>query len=200
MFSTFAKKQNSCQVKVLVVDFYDSFTYNLVHYLESLDCELSVILEDKIVFSDITDFNAIILSPGPGLPKEKKNLFKILELCRGKIPVLGICLGFQGIAQYLGYELKNQKQVKHGVSETINVLSKNLLFKGLPDELEVGLYHSWMVDVRSDEKISAVSSSGVLMAMEFPQDKMYGVQFHPESIMTPFGKQILANFLSSIEN
>jgi anthranilate synthase component 2 len=79
-------------------------------------------------------------------------------------------------------------------------LSKNLLFKGLPDQLEVGLYHSWMVDVRSDEKISAVSSSGVLMAMEFPQDKMYGVQFHPESIMTPFGKQILANFLSSIEN
>jgi anthranilate synthase component 2 len=143
----------------------------------------------------ISQFDAIILSPGPGLPNEKKNLFEILKNCEGIIPVLGICLGMQGIAQYLNMELENQKQVKHGVSEDIEVLSKNGLFKDLNDEISVGLYHSWKVKNAPEENISAMSESKIIMALEFPQKKLFGVQFHPESIMTPEGKKILQNFI-----
>jgi anthranilate synthase component 2 len=182
-------------VNLLVVDFYDSFTYNLVHYLEGLDCQVTTILEDQMEIEKISQFDAIILSPGPGLPNEKKNLFEILKNCEGIIPVLGICLGMQGIAQYLNMELENQKQVKHGVSEDIEVLSKNGLFKDLNDEISVGLYHSWKVKNAPEENISAMSESKIIMALEFPQKKLFGVQFHPESIMTPEGKKILQNFI-----
>jgi anthranilate synthase component 2 len=126
-------------VNLLVVDFYDSFTYNLVHYLEGLDCSVTTILEDKVDLDKLRNYDAIVLSPGPGLPNEKKNLLNILKNCEGKIPVLGICLGLQGIAQYLNLELENQELVKHGVSEKIMVLSKNGLFKDLNDKIAVGL-------------------------------------------------------------
>jgi anthranilate synthase component 2 len=182
-------------VNLLVVDFYDSFTYNLVHYLEGLDCSVTTILEDKVDLDKLRNYDAIVLSPGPGLPNEKKNLLNILKNCEGKIPVLGICLGLQGIAQYLNLELENQEQVKHGVSEEIMVLSKNGLFKDLNDKISVGLYHSWKVKDAPNETISAISATNVLMALEFPEKKLYGVQFHPESIMTPDGKHILQNFI-----
>ncbi len=166
-----------------------------MHYLEGLDCQVTTILEDQMEIEKISQFDAIILSPGPGLPNEKKNLFEILKNCEGIIPVLGICLGMQGIAQYLNMELENQKQVKHGVSEDIEVLSKNGLFKDLNDEISVGLYHSWKVKNAPEENISAMSESKIIMALEFPQKKLFGVQFHPESIMTPEGKKILQNFI-----
>jgi anthranilate synthase/aminodeoxychorismate synthase-like glutamine amidotransferase len=182
-------------VKLLVVDFYDSFTYNLVHYLEGLDCVVTTILEDKIDLNDLLNYDAIILAPGPGLPNEKKNLFNILELCENKIPVLGICLGMQGIAEFLGMELENQQQVKHGVSEEIQVFSKMGLFNDLSDKISVGLYHSWKVKKAPIENITAISENKVIMALEFPEKKLYGVQFHPESIMTTEGKKILQNFI-----
>lgn len=182
-------------MNLLVVDFYDSFTYNLVHYLEGLDCSVTTILEDQIDLDEISNYDAIVLSPGPGLPTEKKNLFTILKICEGKIPVLGICLGMQGIAQYLNLELENQKQVKHGVSEQIEVLQKNGLFRNLNDKISVGLYHSWKVKEAPNENISALSETNVIMGLEFPEKKLFGVQFHPESIMTPDGKQILQNFI-----
>jgi len=178
-----------------VVDFYDSFTYNLVHYLEGLDCSVTTILDDQIDLNEISKYDAIVLSPGPGLPTEKKNLFNILKICEEKIPVLGICLGMQGIAQYLNLELENQKHVKHGVSEDITILNKNELFRDLNDKISVGLYHSWKVKEAPIENISAVGETNVIMALEFPDKKLFGVQFHPESIMTADGKQILQNFI-----
>lgn len=195
MFSIFAKKQKSCYVKVIVVDFYDSFTYNLVHYIESLDCQVTVVLEDLLAIDDLAFFDAVILSPGPGLPEEKINLFKILEFCQSKIPVLGICLGMQGVAQFLGFRLENQNVVKHGVSEKIEILNFNGLFQGFPKAIDVGLYHSWKVISEEDHEITAKSKQGIYMAIEIPEKKLFGVQFHPESIMTPFGREILRNFL-----
>lgn len=182
-------------MKVIVIDFYDSFTYNLVHYLEGMDCEVTVVLEDKLDLKDLFSFDAVILSPGPGLPEEKINLFNVLEICQGKIPVLGICLGMQGIASFLGMKLENQQLVKHGVSEQIQILNHKGLFHGLPDIIGVGLYHSWKVVSDSKENISAISHNGVNMAIEIPEKKLFGVQFHPESIMTPMGREILRNFL-----
>ena len=166
-----------------------------MHYLEGLDCSVTTILEDQIDLNKLVSYDAIVLSPGPGLPNEKKNLFHILEICEGKIPVLGICLGMQGIAQYLNLELENQKQVKHGVSEEIQILKKNGLFKNLSETISVGLYHSWKVKNAPQENISAISNNQVIMALEFPQKKLFGVQFHPESILTPEGKKILQNFI-----
>ncbi len=168
--------------------------------MEGLGADVTVILEDKIDLNQLQLFDAVILSPGPGLPSEKKNLFEILELCQGKIPVLGICLGMQGIAEFLGMKLENQEQVKHGVSETINVFNHHGLFQGLPNNIEVGLYHSWKVVSNSKEHFTAISQNGVNMALEIPQKKLFGVQFHPESIMTPTGKEILKNFLFNMNH
>lgn len=156
---------------------------------------VTTILEDQIDLREISKYDAVVLSPGPGLPNEKKNLNNILKTCEGKIPVLGICLGLQGIAQYLNLELENQKQVKHGVSEEVAVLNKNGLFRDLNDKISVGLYHSWKVKEAPTANVSAMSETKVIMALEFPEKKFYGVQFHPESIMTPDGKQILQNFI-----
>ncbi len=169
-----------------------------MHYLEGLDCSVTTNFEDQVNLEKLLDFNGIILSPGPGLPSEKKNLFHILKICEGKIPVLGICLGMQGIAEFMGLQLENQQKVKHGVQEEITILDKKGMFKNLPDKLSVGLYHSWKVKSAPQENISAISENKVIMALEFPEKKLFGVQFHPESIMTPEGKEILNNFLSLI--
>jgi anthranilate synthase component 2 len=181
-------------VRVLLIDFYDSFTFNLAHYLEALEVELLTKRYDELVAQDFLQLNAIILSPGPGLPKEKQGLSKMLSKNVGKIPILGVCLGMQALVEHLGGSLENQQQVKHGVSEQIQTQGNSLLFKNLPTQFEVGLYHSWMVKCPEDW-ITARSMNGVPMAIELPALKVFGVQFHPESIMTPQGKRILQNFL-----
>jgi anthranilate synthase component II len=181
-------------VRVLLIDFYDSFTFNLAHYLEALEVELLTKRYDELVAQDFLQLNAIILSPGPGLPKEKQGLSKLLSENVGKIHILGVCLGMQALVEHLGGSLENQRQVKHGVSEQIQTQSNSLLFKNLPSQFEVGLYHSWMVKCPEDW-ITAHSMNGVPMAIELPALKVFGVQFHPESIMTPPGKRILQNFL-----
>lgn len=183
-------------MKLLVVDFYDSFTFNLVHYLEALDCNVTVVKNDFLKLNILTDFEAILLSPGPGLPHEKDNLLQILEYCDSKIPVLGICLGLQGIGIHLGGKLVNQEIVKHGIQEEIRILNKTGLFKGFPNKIKVGLYHSWKLVGINDSYITAVSENGTLMAIESKEKKLYAVQFHPESIMTEKGKEILQNFIA----
>ena len=181
---------------MLIVDFYDSFTYNLAHYFEKLDCEISVIRNDELDLSTILDFDKLVLSPGPGLPKEKENLFEILEHFSGKIPILGICLGMQAIGEFMGGNLKNQSIVKHGIAESITVSNSNYLFKNLSEIIQVGLYHSWEIVDIAAENISSVSQNNVIMSIEFPEQKLYGVQFHPESILTENGLQLLRNFLN----
>lgn len=183
-------------MKLLVVDFYDSFTFNLVHYLEALDCNVTVLKNDFLKLNVLTEFEAVLLSPGPGLPHEKDNLLQILECCDSKIPVLGICLGLQGIGIHLGGKLVNQDIVKHGVQEEITILNQTGLFRGFPDEINVGLYHSWKLEGIHEDYITAKSKKGTIMALESKKRKLYAVQFHPESIMTDFGKEILQNFIA----
>lgn len=180
---------------ILLIDNYDSFTYNLYHYLEELGATVDVCMNDSINLEGISDYDAVVLSPGPGLPEDAGELLSVIEACKGHIPVFGVCLGMQALAQDLGGEIYNQKTVKHGVHETVRI-DHSALFNGLEDEIEVGLYHSWAVRPdKGDFNVTAVSLSGVVMALENKGFKFYGVQFHPESIMTPAGKTILMNFL-----
>jgi anthranilate synthase component 2 len=183
-------------VKVLIVDFYDSFTYNLAHYFEKLDCEVSVIRNDELDLSSLKQFDKLVLSPGPGLPKEKENLFELLEQFNGKIPILGICLGMQAIGEFLGGSIKNQSIVKHGLAEKITISNTNYLFQSFSNSINVGLYHSWKVVNITSKNITSISENNVIMSIEFPEKKLYGVQFHPESILTENGLELLRNFLN----
>jgi anthranilate synthase component 2 len=154
---------------------------------------------DQLLPVSLQEANAIVLSPGPGLPSEKEGLSAILQAYVGQKPMLGVCLGMQALVEYLGGTLINQTQVKHGVSEKINILKREGLFRHLPMEIEVGLYHSWMVSC-PESWISAKSLIGVPMAFERPDLKVYGVQFHPESVLTPLGNEILRNFIQIVRH
>lgn len=171
-----------------------------MHYLEGLDCDVKVKRNDEIDLNNLEGFDKIILSPGPGLPKESGQLLHVIDRLYGQKAILGVCLGFQAIIEYLGGELYNQKAVKHGVAEpcTFNIDSK--LFQGMSKKSEVGLYHSWAAvknKLPESLKATAHTDEGVLMAFEDTDGWLAGVQFHPESIMTTEGKQIVHNFLSN---
>ena len=186
-------------MRVLLIDFYDSFTFNLAHYLEAMDLQLSVVRHDQLSQEALLAADAIILSPGPGLPNEKAGLSALLDQFVGRTPILGVCLGMQALVEHLGGSLMNQAQVKHGVQETIGILDHTGLFQGLPTRMEVGLYHSWKV-VCPENWLTAHTEAGVPMALERPEMKVYGVQFHPESVMTPMGKEILRNFIQIVQH
>ena len=187
-------------MRVLLIDFYDSFTYNIQHYFINIGCEVDVILHDKLDITIIHDFDCVVLSPGPGLPSEKKNIFSIIKLCRNSIPILGICLGMQAISEVLGGVLVNQNEVMHGRMVQVDVLKKGVLFKDLPEKINVGLYHSWKVEGLEEQFITAKSDTGVTMAIESIDEYLFGVQFHPESILTEHGEQVLANFIQFVKN
>lgn len=185
---------------VLLVDFYDSFTYNIQHYLVNIGCEVVVIREDELDISSLYDYDCVVLSPGPGLPSEKKNIFSIITLCRNSLPILGICLGMQAISEVLGGVLVNQNEVMHGRKIQVDVLKKGVLFKDLPDKMHVGLYHSWKVEGLEEKFITAKSGNGVIMAIESIDECLFGVQFHPESILTEHGEQLLTNFIQFVKS
>lgn len=189
-------KNNQILHHILLVDNYDSFTYNLSHYLEGINCRVDVVRNNEVVKEKLLAYDSIILSPGPGLPKEHTNLMEIIRLCDGKLPILGVCLGMQAIALHLGAKLKNKKVVMHGVEEMITIVNHTGIFQGLPAKLNVGLYHSWRVEKSHNFNCDAFSiSDNTLMAMSQPSRGLYGIQFHPESIMTECGLDILRNFL-----
>lgn len=183
-------------MKILLLDNYDSFTFNLAHYLESM-CEMvDVLRNDEVSLERIIDYDKIVLSPGPGLPADAGMMPELIKRYAGKIPILGVCLGMQGIAEYFGGRLYNQTVVRHGVSTIIDTAEESHLFRELPRQFEVGLYHSWAVtDLPNSIRISATSQEEVIMAIESVDQRVYGVQFHPESILTQFGKEILRNFI-----
>lgn len=184
-------------MKVLLLDNFDSFTYNLFHYLEALDCEVTVARNNAISVEEIAFFDKIVLSPGPGLPAEAGIMMEIIRLYATCKPILGVCLGMQALGEHFGATLYNQTVVKHGVSENCkhNIVSK--LFQKVPQIFEVGLYHSWAVDISKTKelKATAYSENKILMAFEHQTLPIYGLQFHPESVMTGDGKTILQNFI-----
>ncbi len=185
-------------MKVLIVDNYDSFTYNLHHYVENCGVESVVKRNDDIHLDEIDLYDKIILSPGPGLPSETVLMFELLEKYAGKKPILGVCLGMQGIAEFYGATLFNQEKVKHGVQVNVKVDTVSVLFQGLPENCKVGLYHSWCVDkntLPSFFHCTGVSDEGVLMAFENKEKLIFAVQFHPESVMTGEGMSIIKNFV-----
>lgn len=183
--------------RILIIDNFDSFTHNLEHYVTGLDCDVTVVRND-VIKDDVLSFDAVILSPGPGMPNESTGMIDLLEKFNSRIPILGVCLGMQAIGELLGGELYNQEMVKHGVQAKVTRIKESLLFQGINEEFNVGLYHSWALREKGDYSVVAKSDQGVVMAIENADRKLFGVQFHPESILTENGKLVLQNFLNQI--
>jgi anthranilate synthase component II len=186
--------------KVLVIDNYDSFTYNLVHYLEDLNCEVTVVRNDKLDLEDVKAFNKIVLSPGPGIPDEAGLLKAIIKEYASTKSILGVCLGQQAIGEVFGGSLINLEEVYHGLATNVIItVDDESLFKGLEKEIEVGRYHSWVVNPNLPDCLEATSfdANGQVMSLRHREYDVKGVQYHPESVLTPNGKQILKNWIDS---
>lgn len=186
--------------KILILDNYDSFTYNLLHAVRSLGCnEVDVIRNDKIDLASVARYDKIILSPGPGIPEEAGLLLPLIEQYAEMKSILGVCLGHQAMGVSFGASLKNIPFVFHGVQTAVKITGSDYLFNGLPENILVGRYHSWIV---SDDhfppelEITALDEAGSIMAMKHRRLDLHGVQFHPESILTPEGIHIIRNFIA----
>ncbi|MDC7999554.1 aminodeoxychorismate/anthranilate synthase component II [Aequorivita todarodis] len=188
-------------LKILVIDNYDSFVYNLVHYLEELDCEVTVKRNDKFYLEEVENYDKILLSPGPGIPDEAGLLKEVIQKYAASKPIFGVCLGQQAIGEVFGGKLENLSKVFHGVATTATILKKDEpLFKGIDKEFEIGRYHSWVVskeDFPEVLEITSVDENGQIMSLRHKFYDVCGVQFHPESVLTPMGKQIIKNWIKA---
>lgn len=186
-------------MKILVLDNYDSFTYNLVYILKQNNIAFDVIRNDKISKEEALNYDGILLSPGPGIPEEAGNMPSIIENCAGQIPILGICLGHQAIAQFLGGEIINRNDVLHGMQTPILLTQKSSpIFENIPETFEAGRYHSWELnkeDIPEKIECTAIDEQGSIMALQNLDLNLYGLQFHPESIMTTEGEKMVQNFI-----
>jgi len=185
-------------MRVLLIDNYDSFTYNLVHAVEPYVDDLVVWRNDAFKLGDVASFDKIIFSPGPALPDEAGLMMKVIAQYHAEIPMLGVCLGFQAIVEYFGGELVNFDPVRHGEAKKIRIIDNRNLFKDLLRTEEVGLYHSWGIDTKGLPKALnclATDDENIVMAFKHESLPVYGVQFHPESVMTPNGDKILKNWI-----
>lgn len=188
-------------LKIVVIDNYDSFVYNLVHYLEELDCEVTVFRNDKFILEELQRFDKILLSPGPGIPDNAGLLKAAIKRYAPLKPIFGVCLGQQAIGEVFGGKLENLHQVFHGVSTKATILMEDEpLFRGLPREIEIGRYHSWVVSKEEFPEILSVTSidgNGQIMSLRHKIYDVCGVQFHPESVLTPVGKLIMKNWVTN---
>ena len=188
-------------ISILVFDNYDSFTYNLVHAVKKLGfSNVEVHRNDQISLEEISRFDKIILSPGPGVPSESGILLDVIKTYAPMKPILGVCLGEQAIAEAFGGRLINLPNVHHGVSSEVDIIEDDILFKGLDKKLEVGRYHSWAVQKEGLPeclKVTAIDEEGMIMALSHREYDVRGVQFHPESVLTPKGEEMLKNWLAS---
>lgn len=187
-------------MKLLIFDNHDSFTYNLVQIIREWGkCSFDVVADEQFINLDLNDYDKILLSPGPGLPAESLRLLTVIPQCAGRMPIMGVCLGHQAIAVAFGGQLQRARRVVHGeVSLAKKTGISSPLFRGIPDEFEVGRYHSWTVDPSkpgSDIQVTAETADGTIMALQHRTLPVFGVQFHPESVMTPLGAKIVRNWL-----
>ncbi|MCH4830947.1 anthranilate synthase component II [Flavobacterium columnare] len=185
---------------IAVIDNYDSFTYNLVHYLEDLDCEVTVYRNDEFELAELEKFDKILLSPGPGIPSEAGLLKQVIEKYAPTKSILGVCLGQQAIGEVFGGQLTNLEKVYHGVATKVKLTNPDeVLFRDLPAEFEVGRYHSWVVaneNFPAVLEVTSVDENGQIMSLKHKSYDVRGVQYHPESVLTPLGKKILENWVS----
>lgn len=187
-------------MNILVIDNYDSFTYNLVHYLEDLGCNVTVKRNDQLTLDEVEPFEKIVLSPGPGIPDEAGLLKEIIKEYAPTKSIFGVCLGLQAIGEVFGGSITNLNKVYHGVATKVTITKEDVLFKDLPKEIEVGRYHSWVV---ANEKlpevleITSIDENNQIMSLRHAIYDVSGVQYHPESVLTPHGKKILENWLQS---
>ena len=186
--------------KIIIIDNYDSFTYNLVHYLEDLNAEVTVFRNDEFELNELEKFDKILLSPGPGIPEEAGLLLEVIKKYASTKSILGICLGQQAIGEVFGGSLINLDKVYHGVASKVKIKLEDSLFNNLPNEFEVGRYHSWVInpdDFPDALEITSEDENGEIMSIRHKTFDIKGVQYHPESILTPHGKKILENWLES---
>lgn len=196
-------------MKIVVIDNYDSFTYNLVHLVKELGADVTVYRNDQFELEDLESFDKIMLSPGPGIPSEAGLLLDVIKRYAGVKPILGICLGEQAIGEVFGGTLVNLSDVFHGVQtpahlvDSVKTHEVDYIFKGLHRDILVGRYHSWVVDAESLPEcleITCTSNEGQVMALRHKEFDIRGIQFHPESVLTPDGKKMINNWLLHIEN
>ena len=186
-------------MKIVIIDNYDSFTYNLAHLVKSLGAEVDVLRNDKFQIDEVEPYDKIILSPGPGIPSEAGLLLDVIRHYAGKKPMLGVCLGHQAIGEAFGARLENLSDVFHGVATIGSQNGTDPIFNGLPQRITMGRYHSWVVcsaDFPSCLEVTATSDEGQIMALRHRSFNIHGIQFHPESVLTPDGKTIIKNFLN----
>lgn len=188
-------------MKILLLDNYDSFTYNLLHVVKELGAtDVEVHRNDEIALEDVARFDKIILSPGPGIPEEAGILLDVIRQYATTKSMLGVCLGHQAIGEAFGAGLENLTEVCHGVQTPVSIQTKDVLFNGLGNEILVGRYHSWVVSrehLPDCLEITAESREGQIMGLRHKTYDVHGIQFHPESVLTPQGKEIIRNFLNS---
>ena len=184
-------------MKTVIIDNYDSFTYNLSHLVKELGAEVTVLRNDQFELPCLEEYDNIILSPGPGIPSEAGQLMDVIRTYKGRKPILGVCLGHQAIGEVFGARLENLKEVFHGVATPCHLL-EDTIFTGLPKDITIGRYHSWVVakeDFPTCLEITAISDEGQVMALRHKHYDIHGIQFHPESVLTPNGKEIIKNFM-----
>ena len=185
-------------MKIVIIDNYDSFTYNLSHLVKELGAEVAVVRNDQFELADLEQYSKIILSPGPGIPSEAGLLLDVIRTYAGKKPILGVCLGHQAIGEVFGGKLENLSDVFHGVATSCHIIADDPIFSGIPRDITIGRYHSWVVSregLPDCLEVTAVSDEGQIMALRHRELNVRGIQFHPESVLTPDGKKMIQNFL-----
>ena len=185
-------------MKIVIIDNYDSFTYNLSHLVKELGAEVTVYRNDRFEMSQLEAFDKIILSPGPGIPCEAGFLLDVIKNYAGRKPILGVCLGHQAIGESFGGQLTNLSDVYHGVATPCHITVQDYLFEGLPDDIEIGRYHSWVVDTKDFPEcleVTSVSDEGYIMSLRHREYDVRGIQYHPESVLTKVGCQIISNWI-----
>ena len=185
-------------MKIVIIDNYDSFTYNLSHLVKELGAEVTVVRNDQFELADLEQYNKIILSTGPGIPSEAGLLCDVIRTYAGRKPILGVCLGHQAIGEVFGAKLENLSDVFHGVATSCHIVADEPIFSGIERDITIGRYHSWVVsreDFPDCLEITAVSDEGQVMALRHRQLNVRGIQFHPESVLTPDGKKMLQNWM-----